>query len=121
MSVPTITSHNPDEYEPNRGASLTFTFNEGLVVSIKPNGDIEQIASHEQISSKKSSVLQEERTEDEVEVSRTVTRQGVVIKCLKDENRIIYFPDGSITKTDHRRGVWRTTNIHGVVRERNLR
>lgn len=44
-----------------------------------------------------------------------------MIKSLKDDNRIIYFPDGSITKTDHRRGIWRTTNIHGVVRERNLR
>lgn len=29
--------------------------------------------------------------------------------------------DGTITKTDHRRGTWTTTNAIGVVRERNLR
>lgn len=34
---------------------------------------------------------------------------------------MIYFPDGTITKTDHRRGIWKTINIFGVVRERNLR
>jgi hypothetical protein len=45
--MPTIATPNSDEYEPNRGASMTFTFNEGLVVSIKPNGDIEQIANYE--------------------------------------------------------------------------
>jgi len=47
ISLPNIATPNSDEYEPNRGASMTFTFNEGLVVSIKPNGDIEQIASYE--------------------------------------------------------------------------
>lgn len=34
---------------------------------------------------------------------------------------MIYFPDGTITTTDHRRGIWKTTNHLGVVRERNLR
>ena len=29
--------------------------------------------------------------------------------------------DGTITKTDHRRGIWTTTNSVGVVRQRNLR
>jgi hypothetical protein len=29
--------------------------------------------------------------------------------------------DGTITKTDHRRGIWTTINALGVVRERNLR
>jgi hypothetical protein len=32
----------PDSYDANKGASLTFTFNEGLVINVKPNGDIEQ-------------------------------------------------------------------------------
>lgn len=40
---------------------------------------------------------------------------------MTDGNQIIYFPDGSITVTDHRRGIWRTTNSLGVVRERNVR
>jgi hypothetical protein len=29
------------DYDPLRGASITFTFNEGLVVNIRQNGDIE--------------------------------------------------------------------------------
>ena len=37
-----ISTKNPDEYDPNVGASITFTFNEGLIVNIKQNGDIEQ-------------------------------------------------------------------------------
>jgi len=40
---------------------------------------------------------------------------------MKDGNQIIYLKDGTITKTDHRRGIWTTTNAAGVVRERNLR
>lgn len=37
-----ISTRNPDEYDQNIGASITFTFNEGLIVNIKQNGDIEQ-------------------------------------------------------------------------------
>lgn len=29
--------------------------------------------------------------------------------------------DGTITKTDHRRGIWTTINPLGIMRERNLR
>lgn len=61
--------------------------------------------------------MQEERDE----IQRTVTRQAQVIRQLRDGNQIIYFPDGTITVTDHRRGIWRTTNHLGVVRERNVR
>ena len=53
---------------------------------------------------------------------RTVTRdEGSIIRYLKDGNQIIYFKDGTITKTDHRRGIWTTVNTKGVVRERNVR
>ena len=31
-----------DDYEPTKGASLTFTFNEGLTIQILPNGDVQQ-------------------------------------------------------------------------------
>ena len=55
------------------------------------------------------------------EVKRTVTRDGACIRDLEDGNQIIYLRDGTITKTDHRRGIWTTTNALGVVRERNLR
>lgn len=53
---------------------------------------------------------------------RTVTRdEGSIIKYMKDGNQIIYFVDGTITKTDHRRGIWTTINSKGVIRERNVR
>jgi hypothetical protein len=52
---------------------------------------------------------------------RTVTREGSLIRFLEDGNQILYFRDGTITKTDHRKGIWTTINSIGVVRERNLR
>lgn len=53
---------------------------------------------------------------------RTVTRdEGSIIRYLKDGNQIIYFKDGTITKTDHRRGIWTTINSKGIIRERNVR
>jgi hypothetical protein len=52
---------------------------------------------------------------------RVVTRQGQMIRHLQDGNQIIYYTDGTITTTDHRRGIWTTTNPLGVIRERNLR
>jgi hypothetical protein len=44
-----------------------------------------------------------------------------VIKQFKNGNSEIYFKDGTITKTDHRRGIWKTVNPQGVSRVRNLR
>ena len=55
------------------------------------------------------------------ETMRVVTRQGHLIRHLKDGNQIIYLPDGTITTTNHRRGIWTTTNPHGIIRERNVR
>jgi hypothetical protein len=52
---------------------------------------------------------------------RTVTREGALIRFLQDGNKIIYLRDGTVTKTDIRKGIWTTTNPIGVVRERNLR
>lgn len=70
---------------------------------------------------KKQAVIQSDNAEEIPEIMRTVTREGALIRYLKDGNQIIYLKDGTITKTDHRRGVWTTTNALGVVRERNLR
>ena len=113
---------NPEDYNPNVGSSITFTFNEGLIVNIKPNGDIEQQNLNLMKETKnKSSVIEEENLSVEEDVSRLVTRNGVIVRTMKDDNKIIYFTDGTITKTDHRRGIWRTTNSKGIVRERNLR
>ena len=70
---------------------------------------------------KKCSVLADDERDDKKEVRRIVTRQAQVISELRDGNSIIYFPDGTITETDIRRGIWRTTNHLGVVRERNVR
>lgn len=34
---------------------------------------------------------------------------------------VIYYPDGTITTTDKRKGVWLTTNSLGVKRVRKLK
>lgn len=108
-------------YKADIGAHLTFTFHEGLVVQILPNGNVQQSIITSEKQKKKESVIQAEESEHQKEVQRVITRQGQLIRQLKDGNSIIYFPDGTITTTDHRRGIWRTTNPLGVIRERNLR
>jgi hypothetical protein len=40
---------------------------------------------------------------------------------MSDDNQIIYLSDGTITTTDHKKGIWKTVNSKGIVRERNLR
>jgi hypothetical protein len=108
-------------YESEVGAHLTFTFNEGLVVQILPNGNVQQSIIESTKQTKKQSVISTEATDNSQEYQRVITRQAQLIRHLKDGNSIIYFPDGTITTTDHRRGIWRTTNPLGVVRERNVR
>ena len=39
---------------------------------------------------------------------------------MADGNFIIYFPDGSLTYSDKRRGIWYTINQHGVKRNRKV-
>ena len=34
---------------------------------------------------------------------------------------MLYFPDGTITYTDNKRGIWSTVNPKGILRERNIR
>ena len=65
--------------------------------------------------------MQAESNDDQIEIMRTVTREGSLIRYMKDGNQIIYLRDGTITKTDHRRGIWTTINPLGIVRERSLR
>ena len=33
----------------------------------------------------------------------------------------MYFPDGTITKTDLKQGIWTTTNPKGITREKNIK
>jgi hypothetical protein len=58
---------------------------------------------------------------DVVETQRTVTFFGEVIRQLDDDNCIIYYPDGTITMSDKRRGLWYTTNPKGVRRTRRIK
>lgn len=92
---------------------MTFTYKEGLCVQILPNGSVQQTICETKKSQGDDSEVQE--------AMRTVTRECALIKELKDGNQVIYLKDGTITKTDHRRGIWTTTNPEGVVRERNVR
>ena len=42
MSATSKQQFYQDNYEPTKGAKLTFTFNSGLIVQILPNGDVSQ-------------------------------------------------------------------------------
>ena len=56
-----------------------------------------------------------------VEKQRIITFSGEVIRQLDDDNFIVYFPDGSITQSDKRRGLWYTVNSKGIKRTRRVK
>ena len=65
--------------------------------------------------------MQADIGDSEQEIMRTVTRDGACILHLEGGNQIIYLRDGTITEINHRKGVWKTTNALGIIRERNVR
>lgn len=52
-------------YEADKGASMTFTYKEGLVVQILPNGNVQQNLVRNSVIAKKNSVLSND-TQDEL-------------------------------------------------------
>lgn len=109
------------------GAKLSFTFNEGLVVQIQPNGDcLQKIIESPAMpkSQTKGNQLFEDQMQlpnDVVEAQRIITFFGEVIRQLDDDNCIIYYPDGTITMSDKRRGLWYTISPKGVRRTRRIK
>ena len=62
-------------YEADRGTSMTFTYKEGLVVQILPNGNVQQsIVQNDKLKGKKTSVLANDTADEINEVQRVVTR-----------------------------------------------
>jgi hypothetical protein len=110
-----------DNYQPSKGAKLTFTFDDGLVVVILPNGDISQQRVNGPAHEQKQPLIHDSTPSSQVEKSRLITRQGHVIRYLADGNFQLLFPDGSVTLQDRRKGVWTTTNSKGVRRVRRLK
>ena len=56
-----------------------------------------------------------------MEVARLITSEGEIIRYMDDQSIIIFFPDGSITKIDQKRGIWQTVNSKGVRRLRRVK
>ena len=108
-----------------KGAKLTFTFEEGLVVSIQPNGDCLQKYLRNppmpKSQVKGNSLVQDTEAESKVENQRLITVNGEIIRYMADGNFIIYFSDGSITSSDKRRGTWQTVNANGIRRVRKVK
>jgi len=63
-----------ENYNPNVGSSMTFTFKEGLIVQVLPNGNVRQKIVKNSKIAKKQSVIQLEGSEEQEETSREVTR-----------------------------------------------
>lgn len=109
------------------GAKLTFSFNEGLVVQIQPNGDCLQTLIANPGMPKghnKGNALFKDQTGlsgDVVETKRLITTNGEVIRYLDDDNFVIYYPDGTMTTSDKRRNLWYTVNNSGVKRTRKIK
>ena len=107
------------------GAQLTFTFQEGLVVSIQPNGDVMQkILKNKQMpksQTKGNNLIEDQLNESQIEEQRLITTNGEIIKQMADGNFIIYFADGTLTYSDKRKGLWYTINPVGVKRVRKIK
>ena len=108
-----------------KGAKLSFTFNEGLVVQVLPGGDTYQKIVNEIPLPKeatKGNALTKDKPDDaDSESYRVITTNGDIIKFMDDESFIIYSIDGSITTFDKRRGIWVTTNSKGIRRVRRTK
>lgn len=113
------------EHDLTTGAKLTFTFKEGLVVQIEPNGDVLQrmLVNEDMPKShaKGSNLIRDSQAEESIETERVITTNGEIIRKMADGNFMIYYSDGTITKTDKRRGTWYTVNPVGVRRVRKLK
>ena len=122
MSAQSKQQFAQDNYDPTRGAKLSFTFESGLIVQILPNGDVSQaLIENPQEKKKFGGTIQDSKSANLLEKSRLITRSGQVIRYFLDGNMQIFFADGSITTTDKRKGVWFTVNSKGVKRVRKLK
>lgn len=87
-----------------------------------PNGDVSQsIVENSQEKKKYGGTLHQDSLPANLqEKSRLITRNGQVIRYFLDGNMQIFYPDGTVTTTDKRKGVWYTVNPKGVKRVRKL-
>jgi len=63
-----------DDYVSNRGASLTFTYNEGLTIQVLPDGSVRQTIVGNKKENKKQPMVASDLGDDVEEISRTITR-----------------------------------------------
>ena len=113
-----------DNYQPGKGARMSFTFDDGLIVQILPNGDVSQMRvdnAENMHDNQKQPVIHDTVQNSSIEKSRLITRSGQVIRYMADGNFQIFYPDGALTVQDRRKGIWTTTNPKGVRRSRKLR
>ncbi len=87
-----------------------------------PNGDCCQTLIDNPHEKKKyGGTLQEDPLPANLhEKSRLITRDGQVIRYFLDGNMQIFYPNGTITTTDKRKGAWFTVNTKGIKRVRKL-
>ena len=57
-----------EAYEADKGAHLTFTFAEGLVVQILPNGNVQQTIIGSEKLKKKEAVIAADESQDQKEM-----------------------------------------------------
>lgn len=76
-----------DNYDPTKGAKMSFTFEEGLIVQVLPSGDVSQSYVNGPSEKKKfGGSLQDIKPPNVLEKSRLITRNGQVIRYFLDGN-----------------------------------
>jgi hypothetical protein len=78
MSATSKQQFYQDRYNPTAGSRLTFTFQEGLIVQVMPNGDVsQQLVENPQAKKKYGGTLHQDSLPANLqEKSRLITRNG---------------------------------------------
>jgi len=114
-SVKLFVEYELDEREGCAGASATMTFQEGLIVKFL--GSMEVVQSHSNIlreqRHKVADLINENYSDSEIEMRRIITKQGTVIRQMKNGDRQLLFANGNFSIYNAQENTWTKTKNSG--------
>lgn len=104
-----------DQNEDYSGAAATFTYQDGLIIRLSPNMEIIQTRKDSQRNFKQKVVdLTHDINDDsKIEIKRVITKQGTVIRYMKNNSIQILFANGNFSIYDPKNKTWTKTKNSG--------
>lgn len=101
-----------DDREDCSGASAIITYQEGLVVQFLPSMEVVQTRTDEQRIYKQKVVdlAHDVKDDSEIEVKRIITKNGTVIRYMKNGNIQLLFVNGNYSMFNSKANTWEKTN-----------